>query len=130
MSLLNRYYNFLTTIAIYLPLFVAFVCILDTSHPKIWTISHFLLTIFEEVVFRYLFFLYFSREVKYCLLSGYFYGIYAFLFSRTLFASLIYTIIGFFYAMSTRKFSVFELIISHYIFYSYCLGSLSLSLKL
>lgn len=119
-----RYYNFLTTIAIYLPVFVTCLAISDSCRPKIWSISIFLLTIFDEIVFRYLFFLIFSREVKYCLLSGYLYGLYAFTVSRTLFGVLIYTVMGFFYAMSSRKFSVFELIILRYILNSYCLGTL------
>lgn len=67
------------------------------------------ITFFDETIFRYLFFLIFPRTVMYCFLSATLYASYGYSFVPKMISLIVYGSLGFMFALSSRKYSLFTL---------------------
>lgn len=82
----------------------------------------FLLTIFEEFIFRKVYFMIYTNTIKTCLLSSLFYSLYSALFIPKIPFVLGYFIIGFIFSLASKKCTLVELCIHRYMINVYILS--------
>lgn len=109
--------------ATYVPLIVASICMIDPTRKKMWSIFLLISTMVDEIVFRYLFFKIEKRHLNGCLASAFLYSCYSYYLSFSISAMITYLVVGFFFALASRKFSLAELILFRYMINIYCLGT-------
>lgn len=106
-------------IIINLPIFLTFVSFLKLENFYL-NIPVLVITIIDEVVFRYLYFLMFSKNIVTIIVNALLYGIYAYFWIRDITGLLGYFSLGFIFSFSSKKYSVFQLCIFRYIINLHC----------
>lgn len=72
------------------------------------------LTIFDEFLFRYMYFLYFPRTLENCIGSALLYSAYGYAIIPNLLSILNYFTLGFLFALASRRYSLIELCLFRY----------------
>lgn len=88
-------------------------CLFLAEKISILSLSHVLVVVWlsclEEIIFRSLYFVGISRSIKNCLYSGLLYGLYYYTFYPRVGTMVIFSCVGFLYALSSAYFSLVEL---------------------
>ena len=78
-------------------------------------------TVVDEVLFRYVYFLFFSKSLVSILVNGLLYGLYGYVWVPDIMSFLGYFSLGIIFSFSTKKYSMIELCLLRYTINLHCI---------
>jgi hypothetical protein len=103
-----------------LPILLAFLSILhlETFYLNIPVL---VVTVVDEVLFRYLYFVFFSKSLVSILANGLLYGLYGYVWVPDIMSFLGYFSLGIIFSFSSKKYSMLELCLLRYTINLHCI---------
>jgi hypothetical protein len=103
-----------------LPILLAFLSILQLENFYL-NIPVLVVTVVDEVLFRYLYFIFFSKSLLSILVNGFVYGVYGYFWIPDIMSFLGYFSLGIIFSFSTKKYSMIELCLLRYTINLHCI---------